>query len=245
MNKLIFSFFFLLIFNFASEIFSQNKNEFVTDLFTLALNNNSLSVLDKKESQIYSNEFQNPAGYLSDLDMDGNDEFLVKDAVSVDNKARYELYIYNLLDTFFLAGKINSGTTEPYEAESGEIEGLIIVAGNSDFSFMNKDSEFLLLPINCWKFEEGKISIVNSEIYDSFITENNNILLTLDSFFVENGNDCNSSSRIKSFIGSAYINYLNAGENSVASNFIETYYSCDDAAQFKQELDNIFSKENN
>ncbi|OGU29803.1 MAG: hypothetical protein A2057_08145 [Ignavibacteria bacterium GWA2_35_9] len=245
MNKLIFSFFFLLIFNFASEIFSQNKNEFVTDLFTLALNNNSLSVLDKKESQIYSNEFQNPAGYLSDLNMDGNDEFLVKDAVSVDNKARYELYIYNLLDTFFLAGKINSGTTEPYEAESGEIEGLIIVAGNSDFSFMNKDSEFLLLPINCWKFEEGKISIVNSEIYDSFITENNNILLTLDSFFVENGNDCNSSSRIKSFIGSAYINYLNAGENSVASNFIETYYSCDDAAQFKQELDNIFSKENN
>jgi len=244
-NKLIFSFFFLLIFNFASEIFSQNKNEFVTDLFTLALNNNSLSVLDKKESQIYSNEFQNPAGYLSDLNMDGNDEFLVKDAVSVDNKARYELYIYNLLDTFFLAGKINSGTTEPYEAESGEIEGLIIVAGNSDFSFMNKDSEFLLLPINCWKFEEGKISIVNSEIYDSFITENNNILLTLDSFFVENGNDCNSSSRIKSFIGSAYINYLNAGENSVASNFIETYYSCDDAAQFKQELDNIFSKENN
>ena len=245
MNKLIFSFFFLLIFNFASEIFSQNKNEFVTDLFTLALNNNSLSVLDKKESQIYSNEFQNPAGYLSDLNMDGNDEFLVKDAVSVDNKARYELYIYNLLDTFFLAGKINSGTTEPYEAESGEIEGLIIVAGNSDFSFMNKDSEFLLLPINCWKFEEGKISIVNSEIYDSFITENNNILLTLDSFFVENGNDCNSSSRIKSFIGSAYINYLNAGENSVASNFIKTYYSCDDAAQFKQELDNIFSKENN
>ena len=245
MNKLIFSFFFLLIFNFASEIFSQNKNEFVTDLFTLALNNNSLSVLDKNESQIYSNKFQNPAGYLSDLNMDGNDEFLVKDAVSVDNKARYELYIYNLLDTFFLAGKINSGTTEPYEAESGEIEGLIIVAGNSDFSFMNKDSEFLLLPINCWKFEEGKISIVNSEIYDSFITENNNILLTLDSFFVENGNDCNSSSRIKSFIGSAYINYLNAGENSVASNFIETYYSCDDAAQFKQELDNIFSKENN
>ena len=245
MNKLIFSFFFLLIFNFASEIFSQNKNEFVTDLFTLALNNNSLSVLDKKESQIYSNEFQNPAGYLSDLNMDGNDEFLVKDAVSVDNKARYELYIYNLLDTFFLAGKINSGTTEPYEAESGEIEGLIIVAGNSDFSFMNKDSEFLLLPINCWKFEEGKISIVNSEIYDSFITENNNILLTLDSFFVENGNDCNSSSRIKSFIGSAYINYLNAGENSVASNFIKTYYFCDDADQFKQELDNLFSEDNN
>jgi len=170
---------------------------------------------------------------------------MVKDAVSVDNKARYELYIYNLLDTFFLAGKINSGTTEPYEAESGEIEGLIIVAGNSDFSFMNKDSEFLLLPINCWKFEEGKISIVNSEIYDSFITENNNILLTLDSFFVENGNDCNSSSRIKSFIGSAYINYLNAGENSVASNFIKTYYFCDDADQFKQELDNLFSKENN
>ena len=245
MNKLIFSFFFLLIFNFASEIFSQNKNEFVTDLFTLALNNNSLSVLDKKESQIYSNEFQNPAGYLSDLDMDGNDEFLVKDAISVDNKTQYELYIYNLLDTFFLAGKINSGTTEPYEAESGEIEGLIVVSGNPDFSFMNNDSEFLSLPINCWKFEEGKISIVNSEIYDSFITENNNILLTLDSFFVENGNDCNSSSRIKSFIGSAYINYLNAGENSVASNFIETYYSCDDAAQFKQELDNIFSKENN
>ena len=245
MNKLIFSFFFLLIFNFASEIFSQNKNEFVTDLFTLALNNNSLSVLDKKESQIYSNEFQNPAGYLSDLNMDGNDEFLVKDAVSVDNKARYELYIYNLLDTFFLAGKINSGTTEPYETESGEIEGLIVVSGNPDFTFMNNDSEFLSLPINCWKFEEGKISIVNSEIYDSFITENNNILLTLDSFFVENGNDCNSSSRIKSFIGSAYINYLNAGENSVASNFIETYYSCDDAAQFKQELDNIFSKENN
>ena len=233
-----------LIPSFLSQSFPQNENEFVTELFTLTLNNKSLSVIDKIGKETYTNAFNNPVGFLADLDMDGNDEFLVRDSVvTLDNEAQYELYIYNVLDTFFLARKINSGTTEPYESDSGEIEGLIIVTGNTDFSYLNENSEFISLPINCWKFEDGEVYIINDEIYDQFMTENNTISSTLDNFLAGNKNNCDASLKIKSLIASAYINYLNAGENSAASNFMRTYYPCDDAEQFKKELDNIFSNE--
>jgi hypothetical protein len=234
-----------LVLIFLPETFSQNQSELETGGFTFTFNGDSLTVQDTSGQQIYSEKFQNPFGYLADLDADGIDEFLVQDSsVTLDNQVLYQLYVYNTLDTFYLAGKINSGTTEPYETDSGEIEGLIIITGNPDFSYLNENSKFVSLPLNCWKFEDGKVSSINKEIYDQFMNENNNILSALDNSLSGGKNGCDSTLDLKSLIASGYINYLNAGENASASNFFNTYYHCEDASKFKQELDSIFSKEN-
>lgn len=233
--------FFLLIFN--SFLFSQ-QDEYSTDFLKISLNNKILSVQDNDGEEIYTNQFENPFGYLTDLDTDGNDEFLVKDQTNADSIAEYSLYVYNLLDTFYLAGIINSGVVDPYEATFDEIEGLNIISGNPTFSYLNKNSEFRSLPLNCWKFLEGEIFSINNELYEIYITENKNIFLTLDSFIAENKKDCDTSLKLKSLIASAYINYLNAGENSIASNLIETYYFCDDTDAFRQKLDDFFLSSN-
>ena len=245
MNKLSFSSLFFLIIIFLPETFSQNQSELESGDFTFNFSGDSLTVQDSSGQEIYSQKFQNPYGYLSDLDADGNDELLVQDSSStLDNQILYELYVYNVIDTFYLAGKINSGTTTPYETESGEIEGLIIVTGNPDFSYLNENSEYVLLPLNCWKFDEGGIYSVNNLVYDQFMNANNNILSTLDNILSGRESLCDSTADVKSLIASAYINYLNAGENASASNLMRTYYPCEDASSFRQELDSIFQKEN-
>ena len=231
---------FLLIFISLPQTFSQNQDKFETEIFTLTINDNYLSVQNNDGEEVYSNQFENPFGYLADLDIDGNDEFLIKDQVSLDSIPEYSLYVYNILDSFYLAGVINSGVLDPYETTSEEMEGLIIVSGNPAFTYLNANSEFRSLPLNSWKFFEGEIFSVNNELYEIFINENKNILLTLDSFVTENEKDCNTSLKLKSLVASAYINYLNAGENSIASNLFETYYFCDDADTFRQELDDFF-----
>jgi hypothetical protein len=244
-NKFNFSSLLFLIIVFLPEAFSQNQSELETELFQFTFFGDSLVVQNNNGEIVYTKEYQNPFGYLSDLDSDGNDEFLVRDSsVTLVDQTLYELYIYNVLDTFYMAGKINSGTTEPYESDSGEIEGLIIVTGNPDFSYLNENSEYVSLPLNCWKFEDGEIHSVNDEVYDLFMNENNKILSALDDILSGDKSDCDSMLDVKSLIASAYINYLNAGENAVASNLISTYYPCEDASRFRQELDSIFQKEN-
>jgi hypothetical protein len=243
-SKLNFSSLFFLAFIFLPETFPQNQNELESGFFTFIFNGDSLTVQNNNGEKIYSEKFQNPFGYLTDLDTDGNDEFLVKDQTIADSVAEYSLYVYNLLDTFYLAGVINSGVVDPYETTSDEIEGLIIISGNPAFSYLNENSEFRSLPLNCWKFLEGEILSINNELYEIYINENKNILLTLHSYVAENKKDCNTSLKLKSLIASAYINYLSAGENSIASNLIKTYYFCNDSDMFRQALDDLFLSSN-
>ena len=231
--------FFLLFFSL--KLFPQNKIEFSTELFRIYLGDKLLTVESINGIEIYSKEFQNPFAYSFDLDSDGIDEYLVKDSIESNDSAEYLLYIYNLLDTFYLSAEINSGFIEPYETFSGEIEGLIIVSGNSDFSYLNEGSEFKSLPINCWRFEEGEIYLVNEELYEIFLTENENLLMKLEP---EGINNCDSSLRVKSLLTSAYINYLHAGEIASAENLLSTFYLCEDLESFKEKLDALFITEN-
>jgi len=238
--KLIYAILFFLFLLFSSDTFSQNKNEFNSDLFKINLVNNLLFVENNYGKEIYKTQFQNPGAFQADLDDDGIDELLVVDKIESGNRIEYSLYIYNLLDTFYLTSEINSGIVEPYETFVGEIEGLIIVSGNPDFSYMNEESEIKALPINCWKFEDGEIFSVNEDLYDIFLTENETLTSLID---IEDVRDCDRSKEIKSLIASVYINSLNAGEGASAVNFLKSFYLCDDFEKVKEELDNLFNKE--
>ena len=240
MVKLNFSFLLLLTLIFSLQLFSQNKREFTSDLFRIILSDNLMIVEQNDGKEIYKNPFQNPHCYFLDLDDDSLDEFLVIDQIKSGIVKEYSLNIYNLLDTFYLAGEINSGVIMPYETFSGEIEGLIIVSGNTDFSYLYEVSEIKMLPINCWKFKDGEIFSVNEELYEIFITENETLLSTFD---IEGINDYGRSKEMKSLLASIYINSLNAGEKASAENFLKTFYLCEDLEKFKEELNNLFYKE--
>lgn len=224
-----------------STIFPQ-ETEFQFDSFTIKLENKKMFVIENGV-EIFSREFADPFVYLSDLDQDGNDELLVKDEINLSGTTEYILYVFNTLDNFFICGEINSGSTETYEIYSEDLEGLIIVAGNTEFNIYNKNDELKFLPVNCWKYEEGEVYLVNDLLYDPFIEENNNILSFIENIFNEEGKNCNTSLKIKSALVAGYLNYLNAGEKAIANHFLDTYYFCDDAKDFINELNTIYNKD--
>jgi hypothetical protein len=225
---------FLLSFSF--NVLSQTKTEFTSELFQIFLIDNNLTVQTKEGIEIYSKDFQNPSAYTFDIDSDGIDELFLIDTL---NTLEYLLNLYNLLDTFYLAAEINSGTIDPYRISLGEIEGLIIVTGNSDFSYLNEHSNIKTLPINCWKYEDGELFSVNEELYEIFISENENLLSILEEEEITN---CDKSKQYKSIISSIFVNYLNAGEITSADNFLLTFYKCEDLNSFKLELEQILTK---
>jgi hypothetical protein len=212
---------------------------------------NTLKVTTSEDTIIFKKTFSHPFIFSSDLDGDNLEEILVIDSLYNIGDTNFILYVFNTLDSMYLADSINSGSVYPYVAFPGEIEGLIIVSGNPDFSYLsanrqdlNDGSKMKTLPVNCWKFEDGEIFLVNRELYEIFVNENEAILSTIENFQSDYSDNCAKSKAIKSLIASAYINYLNAGENASAENFLKTFYQCDDFENFKKELDNLFYKEN-
>jgi hypothetical protein len=184
--------------------------------------------------------FRNPSENYIDLDDDGIDELLIIDNYEEKGKELYSLYLFNLIDTFFLADSISSGITEPYIIYSEEIEDYVIVTGNPFFlEFTGGDAEFL--PVNCYKYETGEVFQINDEIYDVFITENEP-LFDFISRYSRTGKDCEASRNIISAIASAYANYINAGEPTLASHLVTEYYYCDDKDEFIAKLNEIIQK---
>ena len=73
--------------------------------------------------------------------------------------------------------------------------------------------------------------LVNDEVYNVFINENESIINYLDDYLNDNSKNCKTSITVKAAIAAAYANYINAGEKSVASQFLKNYYLCEDLEQ--------------
>jgi hypothetical protein len=239
MNKLLFFILFLFSFNTA---FSQRI--FTFDLFTAQLQDSLLTVKDNGDKIIFEMTFNNPHDFTVDLDGDGVNEYIVIDSSGTIDLPDYYIYIFNTIDEFSLADSIHSGTTEPYDMFSDEEGGEIIVTGNADFEFFNGDDPDtdIFLPINCWKYESGQVYLVNSDIYDLFIQENEEIIDYLDSFTDSEEYTCDLSRQNQSAIAAAYANYLNAAEVTLASQFIKKYYKCADENEFLRNINQILNQ---
>ncbi len=218
--------------------FSQERN-YTLNIFTGKFEQNHLEVFDSTRKPVYEKTFHHPEEQLVDLDNDGVNEFLVTDYYKSGGADFYTLYIYNTIDSFYVADSIQSGYLEPLERESKEYGGIIVVTGNYKFDNFNKDSEDKYLPIECWHYENGKISSINDQIYNIFISENDALIDLLDSYFSDNNNDCSSAAKVKGIIASVYANYISAGEKILASQFLKKYYHCDDFEIFKQKLNEL------
>jgi hypothetical protein len=227
---------FLLLFSL--NLFAQSDT-LNFDNYYLTLRDGLLEVSGNDGQLFYHKEFMNPSFYTYDLNDDGNDEFLILDSTTNNDKPSYTLYIFSTVNSFSFIDSIISGAMEPFETNSEDIGGTIIVTGNTDFNQFDQNDENYFLPINCWRYDDSAIFLVNGEVYKAFINENDNILNFLDDYFSGNTKDCSASTFLKGAIAAAYANYLNAGEKSIASQFLKNYYLCEDIDQFKQKLNEL------
>ncbi len=227
----------ILFFSFilTVRIFAQS-NTYNFDLFNVSLQKSVLKVWDKKDNLIYTRTFTNPSADTIDYDDDGIDELSIINSRIENNKEYFELYIFNTIDSFYLADSIDSGLLKPFYIYSDEINGIMQITGNSEFDFFNTDSEYVCLPLNCWKYESGKIYNINNKIYDFFIAENDTLIENIDSYLENNRKDCNTTGVLKALLASVYANYLNAGEKILAKQFLQKYYFCKDLESFKQKI---------
>lgn len=238
MNKIFFLALILLAFHTA-----YPQRPFTFDLFTAQLHDSLLTVNDSGGKIVYETTFHNPHDFIVDLDGDGVDEYIVIDSTGTFDFPDYFIYIFNTIDEFTLADSINSGITEPYDMFSNEEGGEIIVTGNADFEFFDNDDpdSEIFLPINCWRYESGQVFLINSDIYDLFIRENDEIIDYLDSFIDNTEYTCDLSRKNQSAIAAAYANYMNAAELTLATQFLKKYYKCADVSEFLRNINQILT----
>lgn len=211
--------------------------------FLILFNNNFMTVENEQKVLIYKKQFNSSFSYLADIDRDGFDELIVVDSVYSNSKLIFYIYFFSGKVEFKIIDSIYSGTYYPFLTYAEEISNIIIQTGNPDFEWLNLEGETFALPINIWKFEEEKIIPANTEVYEPFLFENENLIRQLDYYVDQKFSDCTVVEKFKNIIASVFVNYLNAGEYSLAEQFYNNYYSCSDKLKFKQQiLDLIFPK---
>ena len=207
--------------------------------FSVKIENNILQEFNNNNKVILDKKFNDPRDFTADLDGDGVNEYLVIDITKQIHGSFFTLYIFNTIDSFYVADSIPSGYLDPYQANSEETGGIIIVTVNPTFDSLNTDTGETFVPINCWKYDNGEIFSVNDEVYNVFISENDTLLDIIDSYYIENSDDCSSTNKIKAAIAAAYANYLSAGDKILAAQFLKKYYHCPDAETFKQNINKL------
>ena len=220
------------------KIFGQ-QDEFKFDLFTAKIENSTLQVFNHNNKIVFQKKFNNPSDMAADLDGDGINEYLVNDSYNKGWKTYFTLYIFNTVDSFYVADSINSGLLEPYETYSKEANETIIISGNPKFDAFISDSDNVFLPINCWKYENDNLFDINDDIYNQFLSENDDLIDFLENYFQDKSQTCTTSKQVISAIAAGYANYIHAGEVSMANQFLNKYYLCDDLIMLKQKLNNL------
>ncbi len=227
-------------------IFVQAVNgqpvDFSFDNFNVKLSGISVKAFDNNDRLVYSRNFHNPVPDAEDLDGDGVNEFIITDSYTENNQIFFEYYIFNTIDSFYTADSIFSGLFEPYTAISEDLGETVVVAGNPDFDSLNTAANSAFVPVNCWKYDEREVFLVNSEIYDIFINENDNLVDYIEERLSETGKTCSGSKELKAAIAAVYVNYKSAGEGVIAKKFLRKYYICEDLIQFETGINKIINQ---
>ena len=233
----------ILFFLFLTIPLIAQKSVYDYHSYSLKTDSQSVKALSNDGNLIYQKIFFHPEDYITDLDSDGVNELVVIDYLENNNRKFYTLFIYNTIDTFYLADSIYSGSVKPYEDYSEDINGMVYVTGDTRFDTFNTDSTISFLPVNCWKFEDGAVFLANASVYDVFMNENDLVLQTIDDYYDTDGRTCSTTHKIQGAIASGFINYYNTGEHTVANQFLKKYYLCNDAEYFKMMLLKIFNNQ--
>lgn len=237
-----YSFFFIAFLLSQITLTAQADTTFFNSYIVL-VDVNFMKVEDAKGQSVFQKQFYRPYEYLADIDADQFDELIVVDSIITDRKLSFAIYLFSGEDNFKLIDSIYSGSFFPFISYSEEIESMIIETGIPEYAVFNQTTNLVSLPINLWKVENNELFLVNDELYEPFIFENSNLIQLIDYHTLDKPIDCSTSQTYKGIIASAFTNYMNAGEQSLATQMLKKYYMCDDIENFKQEIiDLIFPK---
>ena len=221
--------------------FGQDSTS-VPEVFTIKLENSQLKTLNSQNQIVFKKNFKNPVSENVDLDGDNINEYVVLDKYNEYGKTLYTLYVFNTIDSFYIADSINSGLMKPVIEYSDEFKGMILITGNEKFDSFNSDSDETFLPLNVWKYESSKVISLNDELYDIFISTNDSLIDFIDSFF-ENEHGCDASKKLQAVIAAVYVNYLTAGEKILAEQFLNKYYYCSDLKNFQEKIQSLIERQ--
>ena len=234
MKKLLLT---IIVFSF-SIVFAQS-DEYLFESFTVKLESKSLIALDSLNQIVFTKTFLNPVLTLTDLNRDGVDEIILIDSNSAFDQPDYHLFIYGFDKNIFLIDSVYSGVIQPFETEFEELDGTVLVTGDTQYNFFNQADKQFYLPISCLAFDGSKMVLVNDILYDIFIEENEIILASIIDYVNVNGKNCNSSEALLPMIVSAYVNYINAGENSSALQLINNFYYCENKDELIKKIESL------
>ena len=234
----------LLIAFFFSQIGSQAQvDTTIFNSYLALVEVNLMKVVDAQGELVFQKQFYKPYEYLADIDADQFDELIILDSIITDGNLNFIIYLFSGEEKFKLIDSIYSGLFFPFITYSDEIKSMIIETGIPEFEKFNQASEAASLPINLWKVENNELFLVNDELYEPFIFENTNLIQLIDFYTQKKIMDCSLSRHYKGTIASVYVNYINAGEQSLAAQMLKKYYVCEDIENFKQEImDLIYPK---
>ncbi|MFA6979837.1 MAG: hypothetical protein WC209_10995 [Ignavibacteriaceae bacterium] len=210
-------------------------------IFEPKLENNKVTVVNSSGEIIFEKYFNDPSELFVNLSDGSTTEYLIRDKVIEHGVPKYSAFIYCISDTFFLIDSVYSGVYEPAPFYSTELERTLLLIGTMDFDSLYSPLEHeYFSPVNCLLYEDGNFFNANELVYDIFLQENEPIISYVESSWSGSDKSCTTSTELRSAIGAAYVNYLNAGEKVLARQFLNDYYLCPDKESFKSFLDSQF-----
>ncbi len=226
-NNWICKFFFLLMILINISLFGQDFS------VNAALLNNVI-VIRSGDSVLFTNyKFNDAVEEWTDFDNDGVDELIIIDRNAA---SQYYLYAFVMIEKLKLADSLFCGSIEPFVGFSDEILEPVIFSGYPELEKYFEKEEEGFSAISCYQFDGEKIININDRLYSVFIEANEELFTILNTHFTNSNKDCLLASKQKGLLAAIYINYENAGENSLAKSFIERYYPCDDRNTFVELL---------
>jgi len=204
--------------------------------YFIRIDNSTLKAFKSDSTLFYQKKFSNPMTFEVDLDNDDVNEIGVIDNQVLSGEKKYTLFVFNTLDSLYLADSVYSGSTKPYQTFSNDLNTILLVTGNAAFDSLNTVDSLSYLPLNFWKFEDGALYLADASVYEPYIAENNKIIDLIEKYYLQNGKTCEATRRLKGAFASGFVNYYNAGETILASQFLKNYYLCSDIDNYKRFL---------
>jgi hypothetical protein len=239
MRILFLAIFMLLVSN---SVFSQSEN-YEFDGFSVSVNENMVTAKLSSGEVFYSAKFNNLTESLVDLDNDSLPEFCVTTKNITGKNEYYKVYVFNAVDSFYLADSLESLNIEPYTIIDEESGKSYLVTGNPALKkIAGKNEEKIYPSIDCYGYDGNAFFRANDQVYDVFMQANEELLDSVDVFYKSNAMDCSKSNGITSCIAAVYLNYKNANEDSMALHFLNKYYFCNDIMEFKARLGGLLKK---
>ena len=185
--------------------------------------------------------FHSPELYRLDLDGDDIEEIVIIDNNLKENAPDYTLYIFSTDEGLELADSLYSGRLEPIIEFSEELNATLLCTGihQLDSLLFLTGQDTIITPRKYSLYDGSEIINVSNDLYSLYLTQNDALLDDYPNL-VENGTmDCAEGDKVLSLIFTVYYNYIQAGEQSLANNFLATYHSCPKFSKLKRLLDSL------